>query len=442
MVTISAVQQGSVASQYRFSAGDSLLQINGNDINDVLDYRFYMMQPSLDVSCTASDGEAYTLHIKKDEYDELGLLFETYLMDKQQQCKNRCIFCFIDQMPPGLRDSLYFKDDDSRLSFLFGNYITLTNLQERDIQRILTMHISPVNVSIHTMNPKLRVEMMKNPHSGEVLRYVPQLAQGGIKLNTQIVLCPNVNDGDELDFSLNELCKLAPNIQSIAVVPVGLTKFREGLEALNPFTKQQAADTIKIIDKYGNKMLAQYGQRICFASDEFYLKAQMPIPDMDFYEDFAQLENGVGMISLLRGEFMDELSYRFEELPSMQPKRSSRTVHIATGVAAAPLMKELSKSLMSVAPEININITAVRNDFFGHNITVAGLVTGRDLLAQLPSSLKADALLIPETMLRHEGDLFIDGISLDQVQNNLGLPVRPVPNSGVSLLDEILGNYS
>ena len=431
-VTISGVEPGSPAFRAGIGAGDRLEAIDGHPINDVLDYRFYMTARCLTLHLGGEGEQPRIKTIRKGEYEDLGLEFETYLMDSQRLCRNKCIFCFIDQMPPGMRDSLYFKDDDSRMSFLFGNYITLTNLEDRDVERIIAMRISPVNISVHTTNPALRVKMMANPHAGEVLEYLPRLAAAGIRINAQLVLCPGVNDGSELRRSLEDLTALAPGLQSVAVVPVGLTRFREGLAKLRVFTPTEAAGVIGEVDRVGNRMLTLHGQRVCYAADEFYLAAERPVPAAEFYEEFAQLENGVGLLALLEDEFRQAL-----ELEA--PRRVSRRVGIATGYAPQNLIRSLARQAMELFPGLEVSVFPIRNDFFGPDITVAGLVTGEDLTGQLKGRDPGDELLFPSVMLRHEGDLFLDGLSMAELAEALGLPVRPVNNDGFQLLEAMLG---
>ena len=433
-VLISGIEPGSPAARAGIQPGQILERIDGQTIQDVLDYRFYMTNTAPTLELVDPKGTQRRVTVKKREYEDLGLVFDTYLMDQQRSCRNRCVFCFIDQLPKGLRQSLYFKDDDARMSFLFGNYVTLTNLTQREIERILTMHISPVNISVHTTDPVLRVKMMGNPRAGEVLRWLPQLAEGGIRLNTQLVLCPGLNDGKALDRSLADLSALAPHMQSIAVVPVGLTAHREGLAPLRPFTRQEAAAIIDLVDSYGDKMEQLYGERICYAADEFYLLAGRTMPPAEFYGAFDQLENGVGLWSLLRQELYDALEDR--------PSRSvNRKVALATGVAALPLLQELAQAACRHFPGLAVQVEAVENKLFGPRIQVAGLVSGRDLMDAMKERIRpgSDALLIPQVMLRYEGDLFLDDVSLVQVEETLGLQVIPVPNSGEALLDALLG---
>ena len=434
-VTIAAVKPKSICFRHGVRAGEMLMQINGHEIVDILDYQFYATERRLTLTLRSTGGKYREIRIKKDEYEDLGLTFNTYLMDRQRHCANKCVFCFIDQLPKGMRESLYFKDDDSRLSFLFGNYVTLTNLSEREVERIIQMHISPVNISVHTMNPDLRVKMMKNPRAGESLQIIKRFADAGIKMNTQLVLCPGLNDGDELLYSLTELGKLYPAVQSIAAVPLGMTKYREGLAELAPYTREGAAAVVDIIDDFAAHFLYFKGTRLAFAADEFYLKAGREIPSPEAYEEFAQLENGVGLWALLKDEFYAALR-RME--PDDFPKKPRR-VALATGQAAFPLLAELVAAAQEQCPALIAQVYAVRNDFFGESITVAGLLTGQDLIAQLKGKPLGEKLLIPAVMLRREGDLFLDDLSPADAEKELGVPVTPVPNDGGELLDALLG---
>lgn len=431
-VLVSGVLKKSIAGKKGIKPGDVLISVNSHEINDVLDYRFYIKEKKLTLALV-SNGKAKKVHLRKDEDDDLGLEFDSYLMDRQHRCTNRCIFCFVDQMPPGMRETLYFKDDDSRMSFLFGSYVTLTNLTEHDVSRLIEMHISPVNVSVHTMNPELRVKMMKNKHAGECLSILKRLADAGIKLNTQLVLCPGINDGKELEYSLSELEKLLPSIQSIAAVPVGLTKFRENLPALRTYTPQEARETIEIVDSFGERCLEKYGVRLAFCADEFYLTAGMPIPDEEYYEDYPQLENGVGLWRNLEAEFSSALGQ------SSLEKDIERRVSIATGVAAYPLIEHLCRLVSEKYPLVKADVFEIKNDFFGHSVTVAGLVTGKDLISQLKAKPHAETLIIPSVMLRSEGDVFLDDVSLEDVEKALSVSVRVTDaNSGFELLENIL----
>ena len=434
-VRITSVEPGSPARRARIHKGDTLISINGNAITDVLDYRFYMTDEHLKILLCDQEKKLRTVVVEKDEYDDLGLEFETYLMDRQMGCKNACIFCFVDQTPPGMRKSLYFKDDDTRMSFLFGNYTTLTNLKEGDIQRIIKMHISPINISIQTMNPALRVQMMKNPFAGESLKFVRMLTEGGIKINTQIVLCPGYNDGEQLEYSLSELAKLGPNVQSIAVVPVGLTRYREKLTPLRGFFPQEAVEVVKTMERWGEYFCKEYGTRTAYASDEFYILAGKDFPPYEFYEDFAQLENGVGMMTLMQHDFAQALKEaQLEQSPA------AHRCTIATGQLAYPMMQDFAERVQQAFPQVQVQVKKIRNDFWGPTITVAGLITGQDLLAQLEGLDLGSELLIPANMLQHEQDRFLDDLTLEQVQETLGVPVLPVENDAFELLARMLGS--
>ena len=434
-VRITSVEPGSPARRARIHKGDTLISINGNAITDVLDYRFYMTDEHLEILLCDQEKKLRTVVVEKDEYDDLGLEFETYLMDRQMGCKNACIFCFVDQTPPGMRKSLYFKDDDTRMSFLFGNYTTLTNLKEGDIQRIIKMHISPINISIQTMNPALRVQMMKNPFAGESLKFVRMLTEGGIKINTQIVLCPGYNDGEQLEYSLSELAKLGPNVQSIAVVPVGLTRYREKLTPLRGFFPQEAVEVVKTMERWGEYFCKEYGTRTAYASDEFYILAGKDFPPYEFYEDFAQLENGVGMMTLMQQDFAQALKEaQLEQSPA------AHRCTIATGQLAYPMMQDFAERVQQAFPQVQVQVKKIRNDFWGPTITVAGLITGQDLLAQLEGLDLGSELLIPANMLRHEQDRFLDDLTLEQVQETLGVPALPVENDAFELLARMLGS--
>ncbi|MGN0527361.1 MAG: DUF512 domain-containing protein [Acutalibacteraceae bacterium] len=432
-VKIENVSENSYSYKVGLEPDDELISINSHEIYDVLDYRFFIQGKKLKLD-VLRNGKPLTFNIRKsDELADIGLEFKTYLMDKQHSCKNKCVFCFVDQMPKGMRDTLYFKDDDSRMSFLFGNYITLTALPEREVQRIIDLHISPVNISVHTMNPKLRVEMMKNPNAGESLKILDRFSEAEIEMNTQLVLCPGLNDGDELRFSLEELSKLYPSVSSIAAVPVGLTKYRDGLYPLRTYTKKEANDVIDIIDEF-NAHFAYFngGKILAYASDEFYLLAEREIPGPEYYGDFVQLDNGVGMWALLKDEFLNAL----EECESFE---ANRNITIATGCSAYPLISELSNRAKEKFKNLNINVIEIINDFFGHTVTVSGLITGQDFINQLKNKSLGEELLIPRVSLRNEGDKFLDDIKIDELSDALGVKVTPVENDGYVLLKKILG---
>ncbi len=431
-VIIESVEAKSPAHKAGIKAGCTLLSINGNNIMDVLDYRFYQNNQKLVISLITEKGKIKKIKVKKDEYEELGLNFATYLMDNKHSCLNKCIFCFIDQMPKGMRESLYFKDDDSRLSFLFGNYITLTNITEHEIERIIKMHISPINISVHTTNPDLRVKMMTNKNAGNVLSVINRFNDAGIKINCQMVLCPEYNDGDELVRTLTDLTNLK-NAECIAAVPVGLTKYRDGLTELKPFDKQRAAETIDIIDRFGEKCIEKYGSRRVYASDEFYIKAERPMPNAEFYGDFLQLDNGVGMWSLLQQETDDAIKlcdYNLE---------NKRKISIATGKAAYPLITEIIDKMTEKWDNLKCTVYMIENEFFGPLITVAGLVTATDIINQIEGKNLGDELLIPEVMLRNEKDMFLDSITLSELEQKLNTKICTVSNDGYDFVDAVLG---
>lgn len=426
-VLIKAVTKGGRCDKAGVKSGEKLLTINGEEIADVLDYRFHQLNRSLTLEIQSESGDIRTVAINKGEYEELGLEFETYLMDKQHSCRNKCIFCFIDQLPKGMRESLYFKDDDSRLSFLFGNYVTLTNITEHEIERIIKLHISPINVSVHTTNPELRCRMLNNRFAGKALDILKRFADGGIMINCQIVSCPDINDGPELDRTLDDLERLFPQVESIAVVPVGLTAHREGLFPLKSYTKETAEKTLEQIEKRGEQFLKKYGRRIVFASDEFYLKAQRELPDADFYEGFMQLEDGVGLLSCLK----DEFEWALEEA---QPSDIKRKVTLACGKAPEAFLRGLLAGMGEKFPNVTVQVIGIENRFFGGEVDVTGLVTGGDLIKQLKGRDLGDELIISSSMLRREGDLFLDDVSTDDVERELDIKLSAAPNDGQALL--------
>ena len=416
--------------------GDTLVSINGNDIADVLDYRFYLAESRVTLSLLRGD-KPFSLTLHKGVYDDVGMEFETPLMDKKHSCANRCIFCFIDQLPKGLRPSLYFKDDDSRLSFLHGNYITLTNMREADIDRIIKMHISPVNVSIHTTDPQLRCEMMKNKRAGEVLAYLDKMAKAGIRLCGQIVLCRGINDGEALTRSMRDLAKLHPAMSSVSIVPAGLTRFRDGLFPLTPFTPEECRTVIAEVNAFGDACEKELGSRIFCCADEFYLKGELPLPSEDYYGDYEQIENGVGMLRSLMAEFGREMEYIEDYIP--QNGMQNRRISIVTGRAAAPTLRTLADTLMRRVQGLSVTVHEIENNFFGPEITVSGLLTGHDVAQQLRGKSLGDELLIPAAMLRAEGDLFLCGMSPEELSERLQVPIRAVKNDGAELLAAMLG---
>lgn len=429
-VKIYDVTIGSHADKAGIKKGETLLSINSNEIVDVLDYRFYQVNRKLTLEVEDEDKNVRIIEMTKGEYEEIGLEFETYLMDKQHSCRNKCIFCFIDQLPKGMRESLYFKDDDSRLSFLFGNYITLTNITEHEIDRIIKMHISPINVSVHTTNPELRCKMMNNRFAGDTLKYLKRFADAGITLNCQIVSCPGINDGDELVRTLTDLEALGVNMT--AIVPVGLTRYRENLYPLVPYNKETAGQTIDIIEKMGDECVKKHGRRIFFPGDEFYLLAEREIPSPEFYEDFSALEDGIGMIAYLT----DDVGWKLEELDA--DESLCHKVTIACGEGVFPYMKRIMSMINEKFPNITINTRAIKNNFFGGGVNVSGLVTGGDLIDQLRGDDLGDRLIITSSMLRFENDLFLDDVSTDDVERDLGVTLVPVNNNGNDLVEAVI----
>ena len=427
-VTITGVLPDSIAYKKKIVSGDCLHTVNGHEIADVLDYRFHLMESRLTLRIlSAKTGKYRTVRIRKAEEDDIGLEFETYLMDRQHTCRNNCIFCFIDQMPKGMRDTLYFKDDDSRLSFLFGNYITLTNLSEHEIERIISMHISPINVSVHTTNPELRCRMMHNRFAGERLSLLQRFADAGIRMNCQLVLCPEWNDGDELLRSMRDLAALGDAVESVAVVPVGLTKHREGLEPLRGFTATESAAVIDAVTAFGDHQLETTGNRLVYPADEWYVKAGREIPDESFYGEMSQLENGVGLTALLVAQFKEALANN-----TVSCAKGTATV-VVTGAAAEQTITALVQQASATIGNIHATVRVIDNDFFGTTITVAGLITGGDICRQL-RGVPCQRVLIPDCMLRHEGDRFLDDMTPEQLAEQLGVEVEVISTDGASLL--------
>lgn len=413
--------------------GWRLVTANGHELIDVLDYKFYTYESRLTLEFLDEKGKKHTVKVKKDIGRDLGLEFETYLMDKARSCANRCLFCFVDQLPKGMRETLYFKDDDARLSFLTGNYITMTNLSEREIQRICDLKISPIRVSVHATNPELRAKLLGNRNGSRGLEIIRRFADAGITMDCQIVCCPGLNDGEELIRSMNDLAEMYPAVNSVSIVPVGLTKHRENLAKLTPFNKDSAEETIALVEKFASECLDKYGSRIFWCSDELYLKAQRQLPEDEFYENYSQLENGVGMLRLWETEFLAEM-----RLTEPDEVMSTSPFSIATGVSAAPFLE----ILLNMAKEkygIDGRVYAIVNDFFGHTIDVAGLITGQDLIAQLRGKDLGERLLIPQNMLRHGEGVFLDDTTLEDVQRELGLLPHPVEQDGGELLRAMLG---
>ena len=432
MTAIRAVEPRSPAHRAGIRVGETLTHINGHQILDVLDYKFYSYDPRLELVLKEADGSERTVRLRKDEGEDLGLEFETYLMDRARSCANNCIFCFVDQMPPGMRPSLYFKDDDARLSFLMGNYLTLTNLSKREIERICALRISPINISVHTTDPALREQMLHHRRAGEVLEIMSRFAQANIRMNCQIVSCPGVNDGPALDRTLRELSEMYPGVASVAIVPVGVTKFRDGLCPIAPYTQEQAAAVIAQVEAFGKTFMEKHGTRLAWCSDEFYLLAGLPLPEKSFYEDMAQLENGVGMLRLLLSQA--DMALDEPEVGELVP------FSVATGVSAAPFIDQILQKTKKQFPQLQGRVYPIRNRFFGETITVSGLVTGQDLIAQLKGQELGQRLLIPSNMLRAGESVFLDDVTVADVERELGVTVCPVDaESGFDLVDAMLG---
>lgn len=434
MVKIKSVVEGSLADKKGIKADETIVCVNDNEINDVLDYQFYCAEKKLKIVIEDANGKKRKVRIKKGEYEDIGLEFETYLMDKQRSCRNNCIFCFIDQMPKGMRESLYFKDDDARLSFIFGNYITLTNIDDKDIDRIIKMHISPVNISVHTTNPELRCKMMKNRFAGDALRHMYRLCENGIKINCQLVLVPGWNDGEELRKTLFDLEKLYPSVESVACVPVGLTKFREGLEPVKPFDKDSAKAVIDIMNEFGDACFEKYGGRIFYPSDEFFNLAQLPMPKTDYYGEMLQLENGVGMTALMESQFLAAMTNMGEDKPK------GERLTIPTGKGAYPLIKKLVDYATEKWHNIDCEVVPVENYFFGPLITTTGLITGSDLIKNLKGKSNLGKMLISSAMLRSEGDVFLDDLTPEDVEKELGVKIKVTDCDGMALLDALFDN--
>lgn len=424
------VLPGSIAEELEVEPGDVLISVNDHEIEDIFDYHYYTNEEYLTVVIRKPDGEEWELEIEKEYEDDLGIEFENGLMDDYKSCHNKCIFCFIDQMPKGMRDTLYFKDDDSRLSFLQGNYVTLTNMKEHDLDRIIEYKLGPINVSVQTMNPELRCKMLNNRFAGDALEKLKRLYEAGIPMNGQIVLCKGVNDGAELERSIQELMEYMPIMESVSVVPVGLSKYREGLYPLEPFEKEDACEVIDMIERYQKECVKQYGLHFIHASDEWYLLAERELPKADNYDGYIQLENGVGMLRLLRDEFAEAL----EQLGTDEVTKEEYHITIATGLLAAPTLQELSEDFSKKFPQAKIEVVSIRNDFFGERITVSGLLTGQDLIAQLKDRNLGEKLLLPCNLLRSGEEVLLDDITLDELKKTLQVPIDIVKSSGRDLV--------
>lgn len=443
---INSIEPGSIAEEMELEPGDALISINGQEIGDVFDYHYLIHDEYLVALFKKANGEEWELEIEKDYDEDLGIEFENGLMDDYKSCQNKCIFCFIDQMPKGMRDTLYFKDDDSRLSFLQGNYVTLTNMKEADLQRIINYKLEPINVSVQTTNPELRCMMLHNRFAGEALKKIDTLYEGGVHMNGQIVLCKGVNDGAELERSISDLVKYLPLMESVSVVPVGLSKYREGLYPLEPFTKEDAIEVLELIHKWQNTCMETHGTHFVHASDEWYLLAERPLPEEDNYDGYIQLENGVGMLRLLMDEFEEAMEMLEEDIasgdfPEEDLPDTKRTHHVtlATGRLAGPFIKDLADKCSKRYPNYTIDVVEIRNDFFGEMITVSGLITGQDLKAQLlERDNLGESVLIPCNMLRSGEEVFLDDMTVTELEEALGVPVTIVESSGQDLLNAML----
>ncbi|MBR6381639.1 MAG: DUF512 domain-containing protein [Lachnospiraceae bacterium] len=436
---IRMVLPGSIAAETGIESGDFLLSVDGQEITDLFDYQYLTQEEKLTLLVEKADGELWELEIEKDAEEDLGIVFETGLMDSYRRCSNRCIFCFIDQMPPGMRETLYFKDDDARLSFLQGNYITLTNLSDRDLERIIKYRMSPVNVSVHTMNPELRCRMLGNRFAGEALKKLDILRDAGISMNAQIVLCKGYNDGEELKDSLRKLSGYQPCMESVSVVPVGLSRFREGLTPLEPFTPEDAREVIGIIEELQEKSMSEHGCHFVHASDEWYLNAGLPLPEAERYDGYLQLDNGVGMVRRM----LDEFAAALEKEQAMRGSAHARTprgrnITLATGMLIGPVIADMARQIEEEWPQIRICVRPIRNDFFGEQITVSGLLTGQDLRAQLSGTDLGELVYLPENVLRSGEEVFLDDMTRSELADALQVRVVTVKLSGYDFLETIL----
>ena len=430
---VKCVELGSIAEEMGIEAGDKLISINDNTIEDVFDYHYYVNDEEIVLLIEKPDGEEWELEIEKDYEEDLGIVFEQGLMDEYRSCRNKCMFCFIDQMPKGMRETLYFKDDDSRLSFLQGNYITLTNMSDHDVDRIVKYHLEPINISFHTTNPELRCKMLHNRFAGEALKKVDKFYEGGIQMNGQIVLCKGNNDGEELERSIRDMSKYLPHLQSVSVVPVGLTKYRDGLYPLESFTKEDAEKVIDIIEKWQKIFYEEYGLHFIHGGDEWYILAEREMPEEERYDGYLQLENGVGMLRLLMNEFE-------EAYGEIEGDERQIEVSMATGFLAYPYLKKMIEKLKEKFPNVTVHLYPIRNDFFGEKITVAGLITGQDLIAQLKGQKLGERLLLPCNMLRSGEEVFLDDVTLSDLKDSLQIQVDIVKSSGWDFIEAIMNS--
>ena len=437
---ISAVEAGSIAEELEIGAGDKLLSINGQEILDYFDYAFLVQDSYLEMLIVKPDGEEWLLEIDKDPDEALGLSFESDMMDGFRSCSNRCIFCFIDQMPKGMRKSLYFKDDDARLSFLHGNYVTLTNMSDYDIERIIRYRMSPIYISFQTTNPELRCKMLGNRFAGKALKKVEKLFQAEIEMNGQVVLCKGVNDGAELERTIKDLSRYAPFLRSVSVVPVGLTRYRDGLFSLKAFQKQDAEAVIDLIEDWQKKMFAAFGYHFIHASDEFYLLADRDLPEAERYDGYLQYENGVGMLRSLIDDFLEALR-ELEKILKKRPdlKEKERIVSVATGFLSYPTIADMGRQLSERFPALTIEVYPVRNDFFGETITVTGLLTGQDIVKQLTGKALGEALLLSEGLVQAGDGVLLDDMTVADIEKSLQVPIDIVKSNGIDFIEKVLG---
>ncbi|MCM1173833.1 MAG: DUF512 domain-containing protein [Blautia sp.] len=432
---IRAVLKDSIAGEMGIEPGDALLAVNGQSVADIFDFQYLMQDESVEVLIRKPDGEEWLLEIDKDYEEDLGVEFENGLMDDYRSCHNKCIFCFIDQMPKGMRETLYFKDDDSRLSFLQGNYVTLTNMSDGDIERIVRYHLSPINISFQTTNPELRCKMLNNRFAGKALEQVKKLCDAGIAMNGQIVLCKGVNDGGELERSISDLTAYLPHLESVSVVPVGLTRFRDGLYPLVPFEKEDAAEVLDCIHRWQRELFPKYGLHFVHASDEWYILAEQELPEEERYDGYLQLENGVGMLRLLLNEFEEAMG----KLPSAEGfPGGSEELSLVTGKLAFPYIQRMADRMMRRFNGLSIHVYAIANHFFGEQITVSGLLTGQDIIAQLRGKKLGERILLPQNVLRSGEDYFLDDITLEEMEKALQVKVDIVKSSGYEFVNRIL----
>lgn len=444
---IKEVLNGSIAAELEIAPGDKLISINENEIEDIFDYQYYVEDEYIEILIEKPDGEQWLLEVDKEEDEDLGIVFENGLLDDYRSCHNKCIFCFIDQMPQGMRDTLYFKDDDSRLSFLQGNYVTLTNMSEHDMERIIKYRLSPINISFQTMNPELRCKMLNNRFAGEALKKVDMLYEAGITMNGQIVLCKGVNDGAELVYSIRKLMEYAPLLESVSVVPVGLSKYREGLYPLEPFEREEAREVLSLLHGFQRECMERFGIHFVHASDEWYILAGWELPEEESYDGYLQLENGVGMLRLLLNEFeeaLQELRSQKAERKETEPKQAERkqgkprTLSMATGRLAYPYILRMAQQLMEAVPGLQIRVYEIINEFFGEMITVSGLLTGGDIIRQLKGKELGERLLLPENVLRSGERVLLDDVTIDEMEKTLQVKIDIVKSSGYDFVEAVL----